>query len=153
MFFLVNLCPRELKEEIVKYCAKFACVLRYTNLFNVSEKVSIDSECRIRSYAAGEGYLSLLKWEKQMKFFGICWLGIDCPVTLAAKGRHLDIMNWFQGNGYRFDEVIFIWIEKGNLDLLQWFYENGFRIIKPQCLRHARYYERQDIVEWLQSLE
>jgi len=36
----INLCPTELKKEMVKYCIYFACILDKTGLFEVPKVVS-----------------------------------------------------------------------------------------------------------------
>ena len=59
---LVNMIPKELKQEIIRYCPAFAFVLYRTGLFAVSTQALDYSRKHIWIWASTERYCSLLKW-------------------------------------------------------------------------------------------
>ena len=90
--YLIFSLPRELKQEIVKYCHTFEFVLRLTELFPVMDAVS-DSSCRLLfQWAVQEGYLTLLKLAHENG----CACNDDKICDVAARGGHLDILKWLK---------------------------------------------------------
>jgi|SRR5271155_265763 len=176
MVILTLLLPRELKEEIMKYCPKILCVLAETELFPGA--VSDDFSKDMLAYcAAGEGHLSLLQWlhiEKNVPLRNLfCysaaragqlhvlqWLReFGCPWGVmisesAAGGGHLDTLQWLRENDCPWDEMAcYVAIRGGHLHVLRWIEENGGISVwdRNKCLFWAKQLGQWEIVEWIKS--
>jgi|SRR5271156_2761983 len=88
--------PKELRKKILEYCTDFIVVLKHTGLFPV-DKIQLSnyaySHINLTSYAAKEGYFSLLKWARK---YGYHWDQNTCHY--AAKEGHLEILIWLREN-------------------------------------------------------
>jgi len=147
---LVSSLPRELKEEIVKYCTQFAFVLQKTGLFLVNDETKEYSKTSLTIYAAEEGYFSLLKWAHRNK----CpWSFYTCP--RVAKRGHLDIIKWARENGCNVnfqtsqnEDICCYAAEGGQLHVLKWARENNLHWNYWTCCFAAKG-GHLDVLQWL----
>ena len=86
MYFLVNSIPKELKEEIVKYCRDIAFVLQSTGMFSVSEQMSLNSFYYICEIAARYGNLPLLQWARKRLCPWNTWVCVKKQLLLGMSG-------------------------------------------------------------------
>lgn len=120
---LISSLPLELRQETVKYCYDFSCVLHETNLFYISSS-DVISSLYLASFAARKGYLSLLKWIRRggTKYL-YPWDSSTC--AFAAKAGHLEILKWLRENECPWDIRTCRWAaEAKQLHVLQWLREN-----------------------------
>lgn len=118
---LFTVFPRDLTDELVKYCEPIALVLEYSKLFPVSKYASVDSRFfGLMTFAAKEGSLPLLKWARERK----------CTWTRAAFLDALD---------------------KGDLDILQWMVDNGCPFDRQLVCSQAARTGHVHVLEWTQK--
>ena len=98
-----------------------------------------DFERRICEYAAGCGYLSVLKWARAK---GCPWNIWTCPK--AAENGHLAVLQWARAQGCPLNSWTCAYAAmNGHFAVLQWARAQGCRWDKNKCARAAK-----DAMEW-----
>src|SRR5271156_4585165 len=143
---LVATLPRELKEETVKYCYHFTCVL--TELFPVTKESEHISSILLAENSAQRGHLSLLKWAREK---GYPWN--EFTPRAAALGGHLEILKWFRENKCPWDSewICYYAAKAGHLHILQWCWNNDCYYFDSWTCRKASQGGHFEILKWLHT--
>lgn len=116
MLFLVNLLPRDLPHELVKYCLDFALVLDFTGSFPITESHLRHSHRHLMHWALELGYLSVLEWAHNHW----CSWNSDTCMELAVLHGHFEILKFLCSHGCHLEDHNVLLRE----DILR--YLNGF---------------------------
>ena len=81
---------------------------------------------------------------------GSPWDTATC--TRAAKGGHLDVLQWARSNGCPWDEDTCAFAARcGKLDVLQWAHANGCEWIWDRCEAQAKRNQHDNMLPWLRE--
>src|SRR5271154_2098429 len=114
---LVNIFPKELREETVKYCPQYALILDFTELFPVTQLQLRCSHRHLMYWAVEHGYFSVFLWAHDHR----CnWSPHQC-MELAVFNGHLEILQFLYKHGCYLEDKILCQhaAEKGHLEILK----------------------------------